>query len=359
MENGRIQIPMVQTTKLDGLNTKVFFRADANSQIGWGHIIRCTALADMLIESNNSIFECTFLVQNPSLVLQNQIKEKFELVILQESTNFLEEARFITQNYLQDNSQKSIIVLDHYQIQTDYQRIIKQNSNSKIICIDDMYDWHFLADLVINHGGKINKNNYSIETYTKLLLGTEYSLLRQPFLEAAKLKREIKKIETVFICFGGADIDKLTTKVVQLVFDFDFIKKINVVITADSFNKELYRLVSENSSKIILYQNLNAQKMANLMQNSDLAFAPASSLSLELLATQPFIILGTSADNQVNIYQELLFYPQIKGIGEWKNIDWKELKNEFSQICKHFCLETTPIIPNLAPSKIRQAFEKL
>ncbi|PIY07973.1 MAG: UDP-2,4-diacetamido-2,4,6-trideoxy-beta-L-altropyranose hydrolase [Flexibacter sp. CG_4_10_14_3_um_filter_32_15] len=334
---------------------KVYFRADANSQIGWGHIVRCMALADMLIEDKNSIFECIFLVQNPSLILQNQIKEKFELSILEETTDFLEEAHFIAQNYLQDNS---IIVLDHYQIQTDYQRIIKQNSNSKIVCIDDIYSWHFLADVVINHGGKINTENYSCEPYTKLLLGTEYALLRQPFLKAALKKREIKNIETIFICFGGADIQNLTGKSLELVLNFDFIKKINVVITGDSYSKELHNLVAKNPS-ICLYQNLDAQQMADLMQESDLAFSPASSLSLELLATQPFIILGKSADNQATIYQELISYPQIKGIGEWQNINWQNIKNEFSQICRHFCLETIPIIPNLAPSKIKQAFENL
>ncbi len=106
------------------IKKKVFFRADANSQIGWGHVVRCMALANILIEDKNSVFECIFLVQNPSLVLQNQIKEKFELIILQESTSFLEEAHFITHNYLQDNS---IIVLDHYKIQTDYQIIIKES----------------------------------------------------------------------------------------------------------------------------------------------------------------------------------------------------------------------------------------
>ncbi|AFM05854.1 pseudaminic acid biosynthesis-associated protein PseG [Bernardetia litoralis DSM 6794] len=335
--------------------TKIYFRADANSQIGWGHIVRCMALADMLISDADSIFECIFLVQNPSITLQNQIKEKFELIILKETTNFLEEAHFITQKYLQDDS---IIVLDHYQIQTEYQRIIKENCNSKIVCIDDMNSWHFLVDIIINHGGnKLEK--YSCEKYTKLLVGMEYALLRQPFLKAALKKREIKKIETVFICFGGADIYNLTNKVVELVLNFDFIKKINVVVTSDfPFLKELHKLISEHSI-ITIHQNLDAQKMTNIMQKSDLAFAPASSLSLELLATQPFIILGKSADNQATIYQELISYPQIKGIGEWQNLNWKELKSEFSQICKQFCLETIPIIPNLAPSKIKKEFKKL
>ena len=334
---------------------KIYFRADANSQIGWGHVVRSMALANILCDDENSIFESIFLVQNPSVTLQNQIKEKFELIILQETNDFLEEAHFITQKYLQD---KSIIVLDHYQIQTKYQRIIKENSNSKIVCIDDMNSWHFLADIIINHGGN-KTEKYSCESYTKLLVGTEYALLRQPFLKAALKKREIKKIETVFICFGGADIDNLTNKAIELALNFDFIKKINVVVTNDfPFLEELHKLISEYST-INIYQNLDAQKMASLMQNSDLAFAPASSLSLELLATQPFMILGKSADNQATIYQGLISYPQIKEIGEWQNLNWNKLKSEFSQICKHFCFETKTIIPNLAPSEIKKEFENL
>ncbi len=215
-----------------------------------------------------------------------------------------------------------------------------------------------MADIVINHGGKINAENYSCESYTQLLLGTEYALLRQPFLKAASKKKQIKKIESVFICFGGADVDNLTGKAVELVLNFDFIKKINVVVAADFYSKELHYLVSKNSS-IHIYQDLNAQQMANLMQESDLAFAPASSLSLELLATQPFIILGKSADNQATIYNELVSYSQINGIGEWQNINWKELENHFYQICEGFCLEKNVKIPNLVPSKIRKAFENL
>ena len=41
---------------------KIFFRADAGPEIGYGHFIRTLALADMLKED----FDCTFFTQTPT-----------------------------------------------------------------------------------------------------------------------------------------------------------------------------------------------------------------------------------------------------------------------------------------------------
>ncbi|WP_338813910.1 UDP-2,4-diacetamido-2,4,6-trideoxy-beta-L-altropyranose hydrolase [Bernardetia sp. Wsw4-3y2] len=346
---------MDQTTKLNISKTKVFFRADANSQIGWGHIVRSMALADMLIEDKNSVFECVFLVQNPSLVLQNQIKEKFELIILQESTNFLEEAHFITKSYLQDNS---IIVLDHYQIQTDYQRIIKQNSNSKIVCIDDMHDWHFVADVVINHAGGLKKTDYSCEPYTKLCLGAEYALLRKPFLETAKQKREINKIENAFICFGGSDIYNLTKTAIDSCLNVDKLKQINVVLgSASLFYQEILELCKQND-KIILHQNLSAQQMCKLMKQSDIAIAPASSISYEILSTGLIWLGGYYVDNQLSIY---------RGFENNLTIDLQDLKidlenkiiNGFDKLFLLSSFATAKAIDGYSSKRLLELFKNL
>lgn len=305
---------MAQPLKLNTAKIKIYFRADANSQIGLGHVIRSMALAEMLTEDRNSIFECVFLVQNPSLSIQTQIKEKFELVILKETTFFLEEAHFITQNYLQGNS---IIVLDHYQIQTEYQKIIKQNSNAKIVCIDDLHSWHFLADIVINHAAGLETTDYSSEEHTKLCLGTEYALLRKPFLEAARKKREIKKIESVFICFGGSDIHNLTKKALNTCLKNGSFNEIHVVLgSASLFYQEILELVQKDD-KIILYQNLSAQQMCNVMKKCQLAIAPASSIAYEILSTGLIWMGGYYIDNQFAIY---------KGFKDCLAIDLKDLK---------------------------------
>ena len=57
---------------------KIFFRADAGAQIGYGHFIRTLALADMLRDD----FDCTFLTQSPSEYQQKEVEKVCPLVAL-------------------------------------------------------------------------------------------------------------------------------------------------------------------------------------------------------------------------------------------------------------------------------------
>ncbi|MEO5907505.1 MAG: hypothetical protein ABIQ11_12315 [Saprospiraceae bacterium] len=53
------------------LKKKVFFRADGNSRIGLGHIIRSLALAEIISEN----FHITFLIQSPDDYLTTEIRK--------------------------------------------------------------------------------------------------------------------------------------------------------------------------------------------------------------------------------------------------------------------------------------------
>ena len=80
-------------------------------------------------------------------------------------------------NALQGNE---IVVLDGYNFDTVYQTEIK-SKGCKLVCIDDIHAYHFVADVVINHAPDISREQYSCESYTKLYLGTEYLLLKKLF----------------------------------------------------------------------------------------------------------------------------------------------------------------------------------
>jgi spore coat polysaccharide biosynthesis predicted glycosyltransferase SpsG len=74
-------------------NKQVIIRADGNSEIGYGHIFRCLALAQML----NEDFECWFYSQNPPTLLKQEIeKVAHGLKPLPVEHNFEKEARQLT-----------------------------------------------------------------------------------------------------------------------------------------------------------------------------------------------------------------------------------------------------------------------
>jgi UDP-2,4-diacetamido-2,4,6-trideoxy-beta-L-altropyranose hydrolase len=292
------------------MRSPLFFRADGSTQIGLGHITRCMALADML----RADFHCIFLVQNPAPALKAQIEAEFEIRVLPESEDFLAEAHFLAKEVLKKGQ---IIVLDHYQIQTQYQKILK-DAGLKVVCIDDMHAWHFVADVVINHAGGVSKEDYSCESYTKLCLGVEYALLRRPFLEAAqKLAaqggRKIDRIERALICFGGADINNLTLQATQAAWESKKFKEIHIVTgSAFNFAQELLTF-TKGKEGIFLHQNLDAQAMCDLMLHCELAIVPASGIAYEVAAVGMAFWFIAYAQNQRNIYsfltQQAIGYP--------------------------------------------------
>lgn len=282
--------------------SRIYFRADGNAKLGLGHITRSLALADMLKE----FFEIFFIIQEPSEQVVAQIQEvTSNVIILPKTENYLDEAGYIAQKYL---TGKEIVVLDGYHFQTEYQKIIK-NTGVKLVCIDDLHAWHFVADMVINHAGGVKESNYSCEPYTKLCLGLEYALLRKPFLEAAKQERVIEKIENVFICFGGSDPHNFTEKALKACIEAQVFKEIHVVVGSAYTHFESLKNLSFQEKNVFLYKNLNAEILCEVMQKCHVGIVPASSIAYECLAVGMYLIVGYYTENQKAIYEGLKNLP--------------------------------------------------
>lgn len=263
-------------------------------------------------------FDCHFIICNPLPGLKKQILETcktiIELPFITNEAKYL--AKFLTGS--------EIVVLDGYHFNTDYQRIIRE-SGCKVVSIDDIHTCHFVSDVVINHAPGVNPSNYSVESYTNIFLGLDYSLIRKPFLEAAKKERNISKIKNIFICFGGADYNNITMKVLKSITKKKLpqIENINVVLGgANEFKKQTKEFVQTVKNVTInTYEALSADQMTNLMQENHLAIVPASSILYEILAVKMPVISGFYVDNQINIYQGFNSLGVICGVGDFNQFD--------------------------------------
>lgn len=303
---------MAETKKTTTIVSKVYFRVDGNTKIGLGHVIRCLALADML----HGHFECVFLVQTLPSALEKQITKNHQLINLPAYNDLQEEARAIANKHLDVSK---IVVLDGYNFKLDYQKAIKANG-CKLVCIDDLHAWHFVADVVINHAGTVKPSDYSHESYTKLCLGTGYALLRTPFLEVAQQPRMFNKIEKAFICFGGSDYLNLSAKTIEACLQTNAFEEIHAVLGASyPFYEELKTFAAKNPG-IFLHQNLSASEMRQLMTTCELAITSASSISYEACSVGMYLIAGWYADNQKFLYQYLTENELAIGAGNFEDI---------------------------------------
>lgn len=276
---------------------KICFRADASAQIGYGHFIRTLALADMLKDD----FDCVFYTAEPSSYQIREMQKVCSYVPLIEKTKFED---FIA---MLDGSE--IVVLDNYFYTTDYQKEVRAKG-CKLVCIDDMHDRHYVADLVINHA-LTEKELFDVELYTKLCLGFNYALLRAPFLKPLP---DTRRKNQMVINFGGADPFKMTDHVVSLLLQMKLSYDIVVILG------ETVYLSEDNRKHVTIRKNQTAEQMAELFETSAFGMLSASTVCIEALSRKLPMIIGYHVDNQEEIYRVLMESKSATGIGNWNEI---------------------------------------
>ena len=288
------------------MKKKILFRADGNSEIGLGHLYRLFSLVEMLKEH----FSFTFLTSENSAI--NVIPKSYQQKLIPKQITVKEEPYWISKEF---DANKQLLIADGYQFNTSYQQQIKEKG-FKFIYIDDLASEHMFADIVVNHSPSISAESFSAESYTKFALGTKYALLRPAFLELSTKENTIQKLDTAFVCFGGADPFNLTLKATKALLKIAQVKKIHIVLGGAYAHKEIYKLAQK---KIKIHQNLSETALSEIMVDANLAIAPASTILYELCCVKMPILSGFYVDNQENIYNGFAEKKAIFEMGNMKN----------------------------------------
>jgi UDP-2,4-diacetamido-2,4,6-trideoxy-beta-L-altropyranose hydrolase len=273
------------------MNRKIFFRADGNSQIGLGHIYRCSAVAQMV--SSESI--CFLVISNINESLRNEMLKYFSEIII---TGNKSELTWINKLLKED-----IVVLDGYHFDDSYQLNIKPVCK-KLVCIDDIYNSHFHADIIINHAGGVDGSLYDTEPYTRLYLGPSYAMVRSVFWNKPSIAERLN--DHVFVCLGGADPKNDLVKIIKILIEKDSGLKYHVVTgSAYRYENALKDLIN-NRGFIFHYKNLDAPAMKELMQKCAIAVVAPSTVSYEYLSIGGELYLYPIAENQKSIYKHFV-----------------------------------------------------
>lgn len=271
----------------------ILFRADGNSEIGLGHLIRSSALASAL--KADYVCELATRCDNPEIL--DQISAEFETIIQLPQKSYSEEAENLASAF-----KDRLVILDGYNFDDRYQQILSAE-NCSFFCIDDIHAYPFLSKVIINHSGGLTPLDYQALPGTQFYLGLHYALLRKDFLKAAANRRQKIDSGNCLICFGGADPQNKTLEVLQnekIAGDVRF-KHFHVVVgSAYRFFDQLsgYCAGKENIS---LYRSLDLEDMIATMQKCSFAICSPSTVVYEYMSVGGVVFLEQIADNQKDV----------------------------------------------------------
>ncbi|MBD3807230.1 MAG: UDP-2,4-diacetamido-2,4,6-trideoxy-beta-L-altropyranose hydrolase [Epsilonproteobacteria bacterium] len=262
----------------------ILIRSDSSSTIGTGHIMRDLVLAKQY-PKDNIIFATQKLDGN---INHKIIEAEYKLELL--NSNDFDEL-----NELIKKLNIDMIIIDHYGIDYEFEKKLKESNPSlNIMVLDDTYEKHH-CDILLNHNiyGDESKYKDLVPQECELRCGAKYTLLREEFT-IEKKKTDVAK-EAIFIGMGGADSANLSQKILEVLLPLTS-EKINVVTTSANPNLKTLKAFVSQYSNIELH--INSHQIAHLINQSFLAIITPSVILNELFYLNvPFIAIQT-ADNQ-------------------------------------------------------------
>lgn len=286
----------------------ILFRADANSKIGSGHIMRCLSIADAaLLHGEQS---CFITADNS---LGNIIKSRgYENIVLNtDYSNPEAEIGKLSEvikhgNDVTDNL-KAVFV-DSYYVTNNYLSTLKSSlpKNTKLVYIDDLLKFAYPVDVLINYGLEIQQANYE-KIYDKLpalmLLGLSYAPLRKEF-QGLAFKQPAQSIKNVLISTGGSDAEHITLKILNGIIQRKEELKDQIfhfVVGDINLDKDKIIAVAKDVPNVVIHQNVH--NMHEIMALCDVAVSAGGTTILELCASSLPIIAYSFAENQEGIKQ--------------------------------------------------------
>ncbi|MCP8617532.1 UDP-2,4-diacetamido-2,4,6-trideoxy-beta-L-altropyranose hydrolase [Salirhabdus salicampi] len=253
---------------------------EGGSQIGLGHISRCSSLYD---ELTNRGIEVEFIINSDTGKFEIIKDKQYKIV------NWLSK-EFLT-NYIK---QCDYCIVDSYLASYDIYRIISKRA-AKTLFIDDNGRIDYPEGIVVNPSLSTQAVEYPINDTNCYLLGPKYVILRSPFTQVRRTHIN-PQVKEVLITLGGSDIHNLTPNILKNLAINNSEITFNVVIGNAFENiKEIKSIRSKNFN---FYENATAAEMKSIMLKSDFAITAAGQTIYELLATQtPFIPIKV-IDNQ-------------------------------------------------------------
>lgn len=299
----------------------VVIRADASTQIGSGHVMRCLTLAQRLRKKENA--QVIFVMRElPGNLIDVAKKRGFEVFVLPpaEQQYQLEgyglwltvpmeldaqQTKEALQDYLKSCSSHAIdrLVVDSYAIDERWEQMLRPLCR-EIMVIDDLANRRHDCDILLDQNFYLDKDcrYYGlVPKHCQMLLGPKYALLREEFYEAKKhLRKRDGSIKNILVFYGGSDFTNETEKAIRALtqlHDEGYGFTADIITGLSNVRREnIKELCSKHE---FLHYYCQVDNMAEFMNKADLMLGAGGSTTWERLYMELPALVTAVAENQI------------------------------------------------------------
>lgn len=307
----------------------LLIRADANSQIGSGHVMRCLALAQAWQDAGG---RAIFLTAPGAPLLEERLRaENCDVHHQTQPAGSVADA-WATAN-LARTLNAAWIVIDGYELRTPHFNELKQ-PGWRVLRIDDFgLPSGSRADTVLNQNLYAERGLYAALPQTQLLIGTSYALLRREFQARPQpLRNEAQRTGKILVTMGGGDPDNVTLRILEAL-QLAAAPDMEVVVIAGASNVHLPSLC-EAVVRLPFPARVesNVTAMPDLMAWADIAISAAGSTVWELAYMGVPSLVAVLADNQRSVAGALAQHNIAINLGEADALEPRALARQLREL---------------------------
>lgn len=277
----------------------IWIRADANREIGAGHVMRCLAVADSFLQLGEQVLFLTADEAAASLLSEHGCKHR---ILHTDYKNCEEELPILFS--LMEKERPGLLLVDSYFVTERYLASLRRKVRTAYL--DDRFAFSYPVDCLINYnlyGDSAFYKGYK-QTDQKMplfLLGPKYAPLREEFVNVPYWVRET--VKQVLITTGGSDTYDLAGKFLKVLLADPVASGFSYQVVSGAFNPHLPELLKLEQRNPQVRIRQNVKNMAKLMQDCDLAISAGGSTLYELCAVGVPFLCFSFAQNQEQAVQ--------------------------------------------------------
>lgn len=242
------------------MKPRVIILTEAGTKFGYGHLMRCLAIAQGFKAEN---IDSTFYLRGDS-----------------NPENILKEFIWYNKDWLTADLDfsASIVIVDSYYADEQFCNKVYKTAY-KVLFIDDYNRIAYPGGFVLNSVIGAEEMDYPDNSEIVYLFGPKYHPLRKEFWEVpVKVIKE--NVESILITFGGADITNETPRVLKLLNEYYPSLKKHVIIGSGFSNIDEIKNAADDNTYLIMQPD--AEQMKKEMLDCDIAISAAGQTIYEL-----------------------------------------------------------------------------